>query len=515
MKFSEIGSGLSAPATSVRDNLTRLGVKLSWKIWGRSLCVALLALSAVSCSEKEPTPNIIYILVDDLGYGDVGFNGQTKLETPNIDQLAANGMIFSQHYAGAPVCAPSRSALLTGKHTGHTPVRGNAEVMPEGQAAMPGDTFTMAHMLREAGYATGLFGKWGLGFPGSESDPLKMGFDHFYGYNCQRLAHHYHPYFLWNDDRREILWGNFGLETEDYAPEFIHDEVMGFIEANQDRPFFLYYAVIQPHADMVTTEEYMEKYRGKFLPESSYEGVDGGPDFRKFAYISQPEAHAAFAGMVNSIDDYVGDIVAKLEELGIDDNTLIIFTSDNGPHREGGHNPDYFDSNGPLRGYKRDLYEGGIRVPMVAWWPGKIPAGTTSDHISAFWDVLPTVAEMTGTRAPEGIDGISFLPTLLGQEGQEAHEYLYWEFHELKGRVAIRKGDWKGVRYEVAVDPDSPLELYNLSTDIGEQNNVASEYPEVVAELNALIDQARTISPVEDFNFPLERKAGPMARAHE
>lgn len=460
-------------------------------------------------------PNIIYILADDLGYGDVGFNGQEKLETPNIDRLASEGMVFHQHYAGGPVCAPSRSALLTGKHTGHAPVRGNAEVEPEGQRPMPADTFTLAHILKKAGYRTGLFGKWGLGAPGSASEPLEMGFDRFYGFNCQRLAHHYYPYFLWNDNAREILWGNFGLETLDYAPTLIHDKAMDFIEANKDRPFFLYYSIIQPHAEMIAPEEDMENFRGKFLPESSYVGCDGGPDFRKFDYGSQPEAHAAFAAMVNSIDGYVGDIMQKLKELGIEDNTLVIFTSDNGPHQEGGHNPEYFDSNGPLRGYKRDLYEGGIRVPMVARWPGKVTAGSETDHISAFWDVLPTVAEITGTTPPGDIDGISFLPTLLNRGEQKEHDYLYWEFHEQKGRVAVRKGPWKGVRYEVAVNPASLLDLYDLATDPGEKNNIAAQHPEVVAELDAIIRSARTVSPVEEFNFPLQTKSIRSGRAHE
>ncbi len=479
------------------------------------LSIAIVALlSCVLHSSGQP-PNIIYILADDLGYGDVGFNGQKKLATPNIDRLAAKGMVFQQHYAGAPVCAPSRCALLTGRHTGHAPVRGNAEVEPEGQQPMPADTFTLAHLLKNAGYTTGLFGKWGLGAPGSASEPLKMGFDTFYGFNCQRLAHHYYPYFLWNNNHREILWGNFGLETEDYAPTLIHKEAMKFIETNKDRPFFLNYSIIQPHAEMFAPEEDMEKYRGKFLPESSFEGCDGGPDFRKFAYGSQPESHAAFAAMVEAIDGYVGDIMSKLEELGIADNTLVIFSSDNGPHQEAGHNPDFFDSNGPLRGYKRDLYEGGIRVPMVATWPGTIPAGTKTQHVSAFWDVLPTIAEMIDVKPPGSVDGISFLPTLMGREGQKSHDYLYWEFHEQKGRVAIRKGDWKGVRYDVAVKKDSPLELYDLSKDPGETQNVAAEHPEVVAELDALVRNARTVSPISEFNFPLQNRSSRSARAHE
>jgi arylsulfatase A-like enzyme len=332
-----------------------------------------------------------------------------------------------------------------------------------------------------------------------------MGFDRFYGYNCQRHAHHYYPYYLWNDNQREMLWGNFGMETEEYAPTLIHAEVMKFIEDNQDRPFFCYYAVIQPHAEMFAPEAYMEKYRGKYLPESSYEGTDDGPNFRKFAYGSQPEAHAAFAAMVHMIDEYVGDITAYLKELGIDDNTLLVFTSDNGPHQEAGHDPDYFNSNGLLRGFKRDLYEGGIKVPMIAWWPGMIKRGTETDHLSAFWDVMPTVADITGVSAPVDVDGISFLPTLLNRKGQAEHDYLYWEFHEKKGRVAIRKGTWKGVRYDVSIDANSTLELYDLSTDPQELNNIAQHHPDVVADLDMCIKNARTVSPVEKYNFPSRR----------
>ncbi len=447
-------------------------------------------------------PNVIYILADDLGYGDLGCYGQTHFETPNIDALSASGLKFTQHYSGSTVCAPSRCSLLTGKHTGHAVVRGNAKYKSEGQQPMPADTFTLAHMFKNAGYATGIFGKWGLGAPGTVSEPLKMGFDRFYGFNCQRIAHHYYPYFMSSDDRREVLWGNVGLERREYAPDLIQEQTLAFIEENKDRPFFCYYALIQPHAEMFAPEEYMEKYRGKFLPESVYEGVDSGPDFRKGAYGSQSESHAAFAGMVNVMDDDVGELMAKLEELGIAENTLVIFASDNGAHFEGGHNPNYFNSTGGLRGKKRDLYEGGVRVPMIASWPEKIKAGSETDHLSAFWDVLPTLAEITGQSLPEPIDGLSFLPTLLGESGQIKHDYLYWEFHEKNGRVAVRQGKWKAVRYRVAIDPDSPLELYDLSVDPGEEENIARAHPEIVARLDQFIKSARTESPVKKFNFP-------------
>jgi arylsulfatase A-like enzyme len=274
------------------------------------------------------------------------------------------------------------------------------------------------------------------------------------------------------------------------------------VESNKDRPFFLYYAMIQPHAEMFAPENHMAKYRGRFPPENPYKGVDSGPEFRKKEYGSQAEPHAAFAAMVETMDQNVGKLLARLEELGIADNTLIMFTSDNGPHREGGHDPDYFKSSGGLRGYKRDLYEGGIRVPMIACWPGKIPAGTVSDHLSAFQDVLPTMAQLTGQPTPKGIDGVSFLPTLLQQGRQDQHDYLYWEFHELSGRVAIRKGNWKAVRYNVSANPNSPLELYDLAKDPAETNNLAAQNEEVVRELDQLIKSARTVSPIAKFNFP-------------
>jgi arylsulfatase A-like enzyme len=463
----------------------------------------LLALVCVTnFSQAVTKPNVIYIIADDLGYGDLSVYGQTHFKTPNIDSIAKRGMLFKQHYSSASVCAPARCALMTGVHTGYGAVRGNFEVQPEGQQPMPAGTFTMAHLFKKAGYATGLFGKWGLGAPGSASEPHKMGFDRFYGFNCQRMAHHYYPYFLWDDHQREMLWGNFGLETQQYAPDLIQDQALRFMENNKDRPFFLLYAAIQPHAEMLAPKKNMEKYRGKFLPEKSYQGVDGGPGFRKNAYGSQSEAHAAFAAMVDALDEDVGELMAKLEALGIADNTLVIFTSDNGPHQEGGHDPDYFKSNGGFRGYKRDLYEGGIRVPMIASWPGKIPFGSITDHVSAFHDVLPTMAQLTGQPTPMDINGISFLPTLLQQGKQTPHNYLYWEFHELNGRVAIRKGNWKGVRYEVAMDPISPLELYDLATDPKEERDIASQHPKVVAELDELLKNARSISPIERFNFP-------------
>lgn len=452
-------------------------------------------------SNQDRRPNIVYILADDLGYGDLSIYGQKKFSTPNIDKLAKEGMLFTQHYSGSTVCAPSRSALLTGMHTGHTVVRGNKEIMPEGQYPIPDNTFTLAEAMKKAGYTTGAFGKWGLGFPGSEGDPINQGFDIFFGYNCQRLGHNYYPRHLWSNSDSLVLKNNEGKKKGTYAPELIHQKTLEFIESNKENPFFLYVASIIPHAELAAPESVMKKYRGNFPPEKAYEGVDDGPEYRTGPYESQKETHAAFVSMVHILDQQVGEIMTKLENLGLADNTLIIFTSDNGPHTEGGADPDYFDSNGPLRGTKRDLYEGGIRVPMIAKWPDNIKAGSKTNHISAFWDVFPTFSEIAGLETPKDIDGISFLPTLLGNiDDQENHSYLYWEFHEKGGRQAIRKGKWKAVKYNVFDAEKSPVQLYDLSQDIAEQRNLADEHPELVKEMEQLFAEARTPSEVFTFN---------------
>ena len=467
---------------------------------------AILILAAGCQSKKEKTtssdknnPNIIYILADDLGYADLSCYGQTKFSTPNIDKLAKQGMLFTQHYSGSTVCAPSRSALLTGMHTGHTVVRGNKEIMPEGQHPIPDDTYTLPEVLKKKGYTTGAFGKWGLGFPGSEGDPIKQGFDTFFGYNCQRLGHNYYPHHLWSNKDSIALKGNEGNKKEVYAPALIHNKTLEFIDKNKDNPFFLYVASVIPHAELAAPEAEIAKFRGKFLPEKKYKGVDDGPEVKLGPYGSQDESHAAFAAMITILDDQVGEIMKKVNDLGIADHTLIIFTSDNGPHQEGGADPEYFNSNGKLKGYKRDLYEGGIRVPMIASWPTKINPNTKSEHISAFWDVFPTFCDISGVQTPNNIDGISFLPTLLNKDTQTQHKYLYWEFHEKGGRQAIRNGNWKAVKYDVLENPDKPMELYNLSEDIGEKNNVAEKHPKIIAEMKEIFKNARTDSDV--FNF--------------
>jgi len=470
------------------------------------LFTIVLATIFISCQNqpKEESipqkPNIIFILADDLGYGDLSCQGQTKFQTPSIDRLAAEGMTFTQHYSGSTVCSPSRSVLLTGQHTGHTPIRGNKRDGNKGNWPIAAEALTIAEILQENGYITGAFGKWGLGYPGSEGDPNKQGFDEFYGYNDQTLAHNYYPAFL--NDNQDTVWleDNFGTGEGTYAPIPIHEQALKFMEDNRDKPFFMYYPSVIPHAELFAPEEYMEKYRGKFLPEKEYKGADEGhPRYKIGGYGSQPESHAAFAAMVNLLDDQVGEILDKLKELGIDENTLVIFSSDNGPHLEGGADPDYFNSNGPFTGYKRDLYEGGIRMPMFVRWPEKIEAGSQTNHISAFWDFLPTAAEIAGAEAPENIDGISYLPTLLEENDQKQHDYLYWEFHEKNGRQAVRQGDWKLVRYDVFSPENTTTELYNLANDISEENNVADEHPEITKNLLQIMEEARV--PSEDFKF--------------
>ncbi|SHJ06538.1 Arylsulfatase A [Pseudozobellia thermophila] len=465
------------------------------------VCLALLWLCLYGAAQEKEgkldgqRPNIVYILADDLGYGDLGCLGQDKFATPNIDKLAERGMLFTQHYAGSTVCAPSRSVLMTGQHTGHTPVRGNNKV------PLPAESVTLAEILKKNGYVTGAFGKWGLGEVGSEGDPLNQGFDRFYGYNNQSLAHNYYPYHLWDDRQKISLEGNQGRSTGQYAPELIHRKALEFIEENKDGPFFLYYPSILPHAELVAPTAYMNRFKGKFGPEKPYKGVDDGPRYRKGPYASQEHPHAAFVAMVTVLDDQVGEIMAKLDELGIAENTVMVFTSDNGPHQEGGADPGYFNSNGPFKGIKRDLYEGGIHVPMILTWPGRVKAGSTTDHISAFWDVLPTVGELIGATVPDEVDGISFLPTLLGDEGaQRTHDYLYWEFFEKGGRQAVRMGEWKGVKYNVKKDPDAPLELYHLPSDIGENNNVADKHPDIVEKIEGILKEARTPSDIYRFD---------------
>ena len=435
--------------------------------------------SFLSAVEDSRPPNIIYILADDLGYGDLGCYGQKKFETPNIDRIAKTGIQFTQHYSGSTVCAPSRCALMTGLHTGHCQVRGNREVKPEGQAPMAPDTVTIPTVLKKAGYVSGMFGKWGLGAPGSTSDPAQF-FDVVYGYNCQRQAHNFYPGHLWQNREKVVLDG------ETYSHDLILAAALQFIRDNQDRPFFCFLPVTIPHAAMQAPQSLHEKYRKQFPQFDKKIG--------KYAGTETVNPVAAFPAMVEHLDNGVGQILDLLTTLGIQDETLVIFTSDNGPHREGGHQPDFWDSNGPLRGIKRDLYEGGIRAPFVACWPGHINPGTTSEHISAFWDMLPTFCELAGVPAPESIDGISMLPSMVGGV-QKNHEFLYWEYPQSGGAQAIRKGDYKAVRRNLMKNPDAEIELYNLKTDLAEDRNLAEQNPAIVEEMSRLFKTSRVDSP--------------------
>ena len=479
------------------------------------LFVIALFLSLGSCKEeaktvnkndakKEQKPNIIYILADDLGYGDLSSYGQEKFKTPRIDELAKRGITFTQHYSGAPVCAPARSSLMTGQHTGHTPIRGNKELEGEGQIPLPGNSVTIAEMMKKAGYTTGAFGKWGLGFIGSEGDPVAQGFDEFYGYNCQRMAHRYYPTHLWHNEEKILLEGNDWTKTETYAPDKIQEATLEFIEKNKEKPFFAYVPFVLPHAELISpNDSIFNKFKDSFdetpfTAENDFTS-DYGPDIVHMEYAPQLKPHAAFASMVYRMDVYVGQILDKLEELGIADNTIVMFASDNGPHAEGGADPAFFNSSGGLRGIKRDLYEGGIRSPFIVTWPNKIKAGTTSDHVSAFWDVMPTLGEITKVDVPASSDGISFLATLLDKDNQKEHNHLYWEFPIQQGRKAVRKGDWKGVIYNFNKKPQGIFELYNLADDESETKNVANQHPEIVEEMKQIMESESEASELFPF----------------
>lgn len=444
---------------------------------------ALLVQGTATAVTADEKPNIIYILADDAGIGDFGCYGGKIILTPNIDKMASEGMMFTQHYSGSTVCAPSRSCLMTGQHTGHTRIRGNAKV-----PLLPEDV-TIGEVLKQADYKTGCVGKWGLGDVKSTGAPNKQGFDFFYGYYDQTRAHRYYPDYLWRNEKKEEFPNN-PTERKHYCHDYFTKEALGFIKENKDNPFFLYLAYTIPHVDLDVPEDSMKPYHEKFGKEEP----KGGKHYRK-----QLTPHACFAGMISRMDRDVGTIFATLKELGIDEKTLVIFSSDNGATNAGGADPVFFDSNGPYRGLKRDLYEGGVIAPMIARWPGKIKAGSKTDHISAFWDVLPTFAELAGVEAPPNIDGISMVPTLLGKDGQKTHEYLYWEFFEQGGKQAVRKGKWKAVRLNVNKDRNAPIELYDLSQDLGETKNIADQHPEIVKEMAEIMTKARTESA--DFKF--------------
>lgn len=469
-----------------------------------ALAAAGSALAGCAQNQETARPNVVFILADDLGWGDLSCYGQQKFETPNIDALAQRGMLFTQCYSGTTVSAPSRSCLITGTHSGHTYIRGNLRMPPEGQFPLPEGAETIFHDFRNAGYTTGAFGKWGLGPVGSTGDPNEQGVDKFFGYNCQTLAHSYYPDHLWDNGTKVVLEDNVDeipYGEGSYSADLIHDQALEFMEGAvaEGKPFFMWYPTTIPHAELIVPQDsIIAKFKGKY-PETPYKGEDlGDPRFRIGGYCSQEYPHATFAAMVTRLDHYVGEIVQKLKDLGVYDNTIIIFSSDNGPHQEGGADPDFFDSNGPWKGYKRDLYEGGIRVPMIVQWPGHIAEGGRTDFMCSFWDMMPTFRTILNPDSEtDGLDGISLLPLLEGRDGQKEHEYLYFEFAERMSQAA-RKGPWKLIRLDIEGDNDR-YELYNIDSDPGEEHDLAAEHPDKVKELKAIMTEAH----VPNSNFPL------------
>ncbi len=479
--------------------------------------------------EDSRPPNIIYILADDLGYNELGCYGQEKIETPNIDKLAESGMRFTQHYTGAPVCAPARCNLLTGLHPGHAFVRGNHEWNErgdvwsynamiqdstlEGQYPLPDTTITIAKLLQSGGYATAMVGKWGLGAPHTNSIPNKMGFDYFCGYNCQRIAHTYYPLFLYENEHRlylnnDTIKPHIGLEENanpldinsyskftltDYAPDIMHAKALSFIDKNKNKPFFLYYATPIPHLPLQAPKEWVDYYTKKFGDEEPLVNA---------SYYPNRYPHATYAAMISYLDEQVGELVHKLKELEIYENTLIIFTSDNGPtyidaDAEWFKSAEPFQStNGRTKGY---VYEGGIRIPMIASWPLKIQAATESNHISAFWDVMPTLCEVANTDLPKYTDGISFLPTLEGEK-QKKHPFLYWEFAGYHGQQAVRMGKWKAIRKNIKKG-NLTIELYNLEKDIKEENDVAEQHPEIIKKMEDIMKNEHQPATLERFKM--------------
>jgi arylsulfatase A-like enzyme len=454
-----------------------------------------LSISPVNkafCAEKKSVPNIVLILADDLGYGELGCYGQKVVSTPHLDRMAQQGVRFIQFYAGATVCAPSRSVLMTGQHHGRTRVRGNAgEKNPVAQA-LTADDVTVAKMLQQAGYRTALIGKWGLGDVGSAESglPRKQGFDEFFGYLNQKHAHNHFPDFLWRNEERVALpnkvvpigtaGGGYATKAVTFADDLFADEALKFVEANRERPFFLFWSMVIPHANNERTRALKN-------------GAEV-PDFGPYAKEAWPDADKGHAAMISRMDGYVGRMLTKLAEMGLAENTLVLFSSDNGPHNESNHDLKRFQPTGPLTGTKRSLTDGGIRVPAIAWWPGHIAPNRVSKHVAYFGDFMATATEMAEIKMPAGCDSISFLPTLLGNEdAQQNHEFLYWEFHEGGFRqAALYQGRWKGIR---TGKPDAPVVLYDQQTDLAEQMNVAAEHPEIATLIGKYLSSARTTSP--------------------
>lgn len=452
------------------------------------LCVAcftfgLTQASVAAASDDTPRPNIVFIVADDLGYGDLGCYGQRRIKTPQLDRLAGQGMRFTSCYAGSTVCAPSRCTLMTGLHTGHARIRSN------GRVPLEPDDVTIAEILKGTGYATGIVGKWGLGEPDTTGIPTRQGFDEWFGYLNQHHAHNYYPDYLWKNEQKvtfpNVVQDNVATTRAVYSADLFTREALDFLDRHRREPFFLYLPFTLPHANNEAGKQGMEV-----------------PSDAPYSREPWPQAQKNHAAMITYLDTQVGRILARLAELNLDQNTIVFFTSDNGPHREGGADPEFFKSSGPLSGFKRSLHEGGIRVPMIVRFPGHIAAGTVSSQVWALWDVLPTLAELAGARAPEGLDGISMVPALLGEKtagrAQANHEYLYWEFPERGFSQAVRFGDWKVIRQK----PGVPLELYDLARDEAEQHNVASHHAEIIQQAESILAGART----ESKHWPVDLK---------
>ena len=502
-------------------------IKITLRIF---LGFLLLINLACSYSESDNRPNIIYILADDLGYGEIGVFGQKLIETPNIDNLAKTGMIFTDHYTGSPVCAPARSVLLTGMHSGNTHIRANGEWAERGNVwsfkAMLDDPFlegqrplldsitTVAQILHDSGYKTGMIGKWGLGAPLTNSIPNKKGFDFFYGYNCQRQAHTYYPTHLWKNETRDLLNNYIVTKQEglgdldpynnesyskynqnDYAPTLMHDEALNFISRNKNSPFFLYYASPIPHLPLQAPTKWVDYYQKKFGIESPYTGK---------SYYPNKTPRATYAAMISYLDEQVGELVEKLKEINKYENTLIIFTSDNGPSWVDHVDYNFFNSTGKFinsrRTMKGSVSEGGIRVPMIASWPNKIKSGSISNHISAFYDFFETACDVAGINNTVETDGISFYPEMIGGV-QAKHDYLYWEYPASGGLQAIRMGKWKGIKNNLFKSP-SKLKLFDLMSDEKELNDISLKHPKIVIKLEQKLIEAHSTPYLKEFIIP-------------
>ncbi len=470
------------------------------------LCLLHLFIRNLGAAEqRSDRPNIVFILADDLGYGELGCYGQNLIQTPNIDRLAAEGMKFRQFYAGATVCAPSRSVLMSGLHHGHTRVRGNAAPEGSGPQRLTIKDETVAKVLQQAGYTTALIGKWGLGMPGDQGVPNRQGFDYFFGFLSQHHAHNHYPDYLWRNETRVKLpngvvpvgtnGGGYATNRVVSADDLFADETIDFLNRKHTKPFFLYLSFVLPHANNERNQ--MLKDGTEVSDLGIYVGKDWTPQNR------------GQAAMVSQLDGLVGRVVTHLNTLGLSENTLVVFTSDNGPHREAGNNPQFFQAAAPHRGLKRDLTDGGIRVPFIARWPGKIAAGAVSDHVGYFGDFMATAAELAGAKPPAGLDSISINPTLLGRpKEQQAHKLLYWEFHEGGFKQAsLLHGRWKGLRLK---GTKGPLELYDLRGDPGETTDVAAANPGIVKQLEEYLATARTDSALWPIREPVPGKARPL-----